>query len=270
MTICLALICDNQERIVAVADRMVSVEFLSLEFEQQTRKVDQIGNHIVALTSGDALGHTDIIRDATEEIAKMSQPIVRDVAAEVEEQFIQHRQRFAEKSILRRVGLDYSTFLDQQRNLSPEVVSALMSEYQAVKLGIEILLVGVDSSGAHLYQLEDPGVLTCFDSIGYAAIGSGLPHAEGFLAEADYSPNIPLNRAVWLSYVAKRRSERAPGVGSTYTDIVVLEHESGVRFLDGATLTTLASAYDQYAEKLRETSLSIDHSVRDMTLHFEK
>ena len=62
----------------------------------------------------------------------MSQPSVRDVASEVEERFIRHRQNLAEKSTLRRVGLDYGTFLEQQRNLSPELVSALMSEYQGV------------------------------------------------------------------------------------------------------------------------------------------
>ena len=92
MTICLALICENQNSVVAVADRMVSVEFLSLEFEQQTRKIDQIGRSFAALTSGDALGHTEIIREATEEISKLSTPSVLEVASEVEDRFIQHRQ----------------------------------------------------------------------------------------------------------------------------------------------------------------------------------
>lgn len=270
MTICLALICDSQKSIVAVADRMVSVEFLSLEFEQQTRKVDQIADTFVALTSGDALGHTDLIREATEAITKLSQPSARDVAAEVEERFIQHRQNLAEKSTLRRVGLDYGTFLEQQRNLSPELVSALMSEYQGVELDIEVLIVGVDSSGAHLYHISDPGVATCFDSIGYAAIGSGLPHAEGFLTEADYSPRISLNRAIWLAYVAKRRSERAPGVGSTFTDLLIIERDSGVRFLDEATISKLASVYEQYTGELRQVTDSIGKSVSEMGLGFQE
>ena len=96
---------------------------------------------------------------------------------------------------MHRVGLDYSTFLEQQRNLAPELVSALMSEYQGVALDIELLVTGVDNTGAHLYLVSDPEIATCFDSIGYAAIGTGLPHAEGFLAEADYTPSIPLNHA---------------------------------------------------------------------------
>ena len=249
---------------------MVSVEFLSLEFEQQTRKMDHIGESFVALTAGDALGHTDMIREATQKISKMSQPSVRDVAAEVEERFIQHRQKLAEKPILRRVGLDFGTFLEQQRNLSPEVVSALMSEYQGVELEIEVLVVGVDSSGAHLYHISDPGVATCFDSIGYAVIGTGLPHAEGFLTEADYSPQISLNRAIWLSYVAKRRSERAPGVGSTFTDILIIGRGTGVRFLSDATMNNLAANYEQYTEQLRQVTNSVDQSVADMPLEFQE
>ena len=83
LTICLALICENRKSVVAVADRMVSVEFLSLKFEQHTRKIDQIGRSFAALTSGDALGHTDIIREATEAISKMSLPSVLEVAAEL-------------------------------------------------------------------------------------------------------------------------------------------------------------------------------------------
>ena len=269
MTICLALVCENQKSIVAVADRMVSVEFLYLEFEQQTRKIDQIGGTFVALTSGDALGHTNIIREATEEISKMSQPTVLEVASEVEERFIQHRQSLAEKSVLRRVGLDYTTFLQQQSNLTPELISALMSEYQAVELEIEVLVAGIDTSGAHLYQINDPGIATCFDSIGYGAIGSGLPHAEGFLAEADYFPLISLNRAIWLAYVAKRRSERAPGVGSSYTDVLTIREGSGVGFLNAASMDNLALMYQQYTEQLHQVAQSIDQAVSEMILETE-
>lgn len=262
--------CDEARTVVAVADRMISVEFLSLQFEQHTRKVERIGERFVALTAGDALGHTEIIRAATQEIAQLSQPSVYDVALQVERCFIDARQHLAENSTLRRVGLDYVTFLEQQRNLSPELVSALMSEYQAVELDIELLLAGVDNTGGHLYEVSDPGVTTCFDSIGYAAVGSGLPHAESFLADADYSPNIPLNRAIWLGYVAKRRSERAPGVGSRYTDVLVINEKKGVQFLDSLTLDGLDSLYQRYVAGLREVTQTIDGSVADLTLKFQE
>jgi 20S proteasome alpha/beta subunit len=175
----------------------------------------------------------------------------------------------AENSVLRRVGLDYDTFLQQQRNLAPELVSALMSAYRDVELDIELLIAGVDNTGAHLYLISDPGITNCFDSIGYTAIGSGLPHAESFLTEADYSPGIPLNRAVWLCYVAKRRSERAPGVGSKYTDVLVIDREQGVQFLDDQTLHRLDSIYQQYLASLLEATRAIDQSVADLAFTYQ-
>jgi hypothetical protein len=81
LTVCLALLCDSQDKVVAVADRMVSVEFLSLQFEQHTKKVDQIGDRFVALTAGDALGHTEIIREAIRRTDQQSQPSVFEVAS---------------------------------------------------------------------------------------------------------------------------------------------------------------------------------------------
>ena len=269
MTICLALVCDGGKSLVAVADRMVSDTSLSLEFEQQTRKIERMGDSFAALTAGDALRHTDLIRDAGENISSLKQPGVRDVAAVVEECFIQHRQALAEKLVLRRVGLDYSAFLSQQQNLSDALVLGLSSEYGAVELGVELLIVGVDSSGAHIYDISDPGTAECFDSIGYAVIGSGQPHAEGFLTEADYSPGISLNRGIWLAYVAKRRSERAPGVGSRFTDILTIEADNGTNFLNQESLEQLDAIYQDYFQQLAKSSVSVESSINKLSLGSE-
>ncbi len=269
MTICLALVCDGGKSVVAVADRMVSDASLALEFEQRTRKIELIGASFSALTAGDALAHTDLLRDATDSIAGMAQASVRDVAAAVEGCFIQHRQALAEKSVLRRVGMDYDTFLEKQQNLSDALILALSSEYQSVELGVELLIAGIDSSGAHLYEISDPGTARCFDSIGYAAIGSGLPHAEGFLTEADYSPDISLNRGVWLAYVAKRRSERAPGVGSRFTDILTIEADKGASFLGQTSMNQLNAIYQGYVQQLENASLSVEKSIKELSLEPE-
>ncbi len=259
MTICLALVCDEGESIVAVADRMVSVESLSLQFEQGTRKIERLGTSFAALTAGDALAQTDLLRDAGEEVSKLDNPTVRDVAAAVEKCFIQHRDALAEKLILRRVGLDYATFIEQQQNLLPELVAGLWTTYQSVELGVQLLIAGVDTSGAHLYQISDPGIAECFDSIGYAAIGSGLPHAEGFLTEADYSSQISLLQGIWLAYVAKRRSERAPGVGSIFTDILVIQgNDRDTGFLD---TTALENLYIGYSDRLAEVSEAMAQAI---------
>ena len=263
MTICLALICDDGKSIVAVADRMVSVESLSLQFEQGTRKIERLGASFAALTAGDALAQTDLLRDASEAVSELDNPSVRDVASAVAECFIRQRNDLAEKLVLRRVGLDYAAFLEQQQNLLPELTARLWSDYQSVELEVELLIVGVDSSGAHLYQIADPGIAVCFDSIGYAAIGSGLPHAEGFLTEADYSQEISLLRGSWLAYVAKRRSERAPGVGSSFTDILVIQDDE-TRFLASPALEHLKDIYSVYTDQLTGVSEAITQKISDI------
>ena len=180
MTICLALVCDGGKSLVAVADRMVSVESLSLQFEQGARKIERLGDSFAALTAGDALAQTDLLRDAGEAVSKLDNPSVREVAAAVEECFIQHRNALAEKLVLRRVGLDYATFLEQQQNMLPELVSQLWATYQSVELGVELLVVGIDSSGAHLYQIADPG-------IAYASTPSDTrPSVAGFPTPKDF------------------------------------------------------------------------------------
>ena len=269
MTICLALVCEEGKSLVAVADRMVSDASLSLEFEQGTRKIDRVGGSFAALTAGDALGHTDLIRQAADDVSKLNQPSVLEVASAIEECFIRRRQDRAEKLVLRRVGLDYTTFLEQQQNLSADLALELWTGYQSVELDIELLVVGIDSSGAHLYLVSDEETARCFDSIGYAAIGSGLPHAEGFLTEADYSSGISINRAIWLAYVAKRRSERAPGVGSRFTDILTIEPRNGINFLSDASLDHLDSVYRDYSQRLTAVSQSVDGLINEMHLEYE-
>lgn len=269
MTICLALVCESGKSVVAVADRMVSVESLSLEFEQETRKIERLGGSFAVLTAGDALGHTELIREVSDEIAQLAQPDVRQVTAAVEGKFIAHRQAAAEKLVLRRAGMDYETYLERQRDLAPEFVSLISSEFYSFDLEIDALVVGVDASGAHLYHIGDPGISACFDSIGYAAIGSGLPHAEGFLTEAAYSPLISLNRAIWLAYVAKRRSERAPGVGSRFTDVMIIEQEKGARFLSGDSIGKLDAAYEAYLSQLADANQTAEKAIEETTLQFE-
>ena len=269
MTICLALVCEDGKSLVAVADRMVSDASLSLEFEQRTRKIERIGDRFAALTAGDALRHTNLIRDASEEISNLNQPGVREVAAAVEKCFIQQRQALAEKIVLQRIGLDFAAFLDQQQNLLDSLVLGLSSEYGSVELEVDLLVVGVDPSGAHLYEISDPGTAECFDSIGYAVIGSGQPHAEGFLTEADYSPEVSLNRGIWLAYVAKRRSERAPGVGSRFTDVLVIGPDDRTRFLNRANMEQLDTIYSEYLHQLGKASQSVERSVNEMSLESE-
>ena len=86
--------------------------------------------------------------------------------------------------------------------------------------GLIVLIGGVDSR-AHLHVVGNPGSSVCFDSIGYSAIGSGMPHALITFISKGYYDVLPLNEALLIAYEAKKISEKAPGVGRiTYINII--------------------------------------------------
>ncbi len=79
--------------------------------------------------------------------------------------------------------------------------------------GLEVLVAGVDSDGAHIYKIDNPGTAECFDTIGYHAIGSGEPHAIYSLVDAGHTHAATLQQTMWSVFEAKKLAERAPGVG---------------------------------------------------------
>lgn len=70
-----------------------------------------------------------------------------------------------------------------------------------------------------------------------------------------------------MSYVAKKRAERAPGVGKT-TDVLVIDSGQGVRFLDDQTLEAFESLYQQYLENMRMAGPNLDEFIKSYQLHY--
>jgi hypothetical protein len=91
--------------------------------------------------------------------------------------------------------------------------------------GIELILDGVDVTGPHIYKIDN-GNAYCCDSVGFAAIGIGAWHANSQLMLNGYSPLFPVAESILSVYMAKRRSEVAPGVG-VETDMFALGPELG-------------------------------------------
>jgi hypothetical protein len=67
----------------------------------------------------------------------------------------------------------------------------------------------------------DDGRVSCNDGIGFAAIGIGARHAESQIMLNKHSWNSPSVDSALLGYIAKKRSEVAPGVGEG-TDVFTI------------------------------------------------
>jgi len=92
MTVCIGAICENGSKIVVTADRMVTAEHLSIEFESQERKVLKLTNSCVTMTAGDALAHTEVFKHARSEINSSSISRISQVVEKLKEAFVEERK----------------------------------------------------------------------------------------------------------------------------------------------------------------------------------
>lgn len=242
MTICLGVVCDGGKKAVVAADRMLSG--VDVEFEQDVHKIDVITESCVILSAGSALPLVDLVRNVRNGLQGKRNPVVLDVVTELKRAFVEERKARAEEEHLRPLGMSLKEFMQYQGGLPEPLVLRLTHNIESAELDLELLVVGVDNSGTHLYHLYDPAVADCFDAIGFCAIGSGERHADLTFIRSGYSPKLSLNRAVFLAYQAKRDSEVAPGVGSRFTDLGVID-DKGFRFLHQDVLDSLKAAYEE-------------------------
>ncbi len=263
MTICLGALCEDGEKIVVAADRMIT--FGDSEFERDVRKIIPITQTCMLLSSGSTLPKIDLIRDVKRDLREHRSPNVEQVVASLKEKFVGKRCQRAEELHLHPLGLDFGQFIRNQGNLSDGLASRLTQKIEDESLGLTLLVAGVDSDGGHLYLVKDPGISNCYDVVGFLTIGSGEHHADLSFIRASYSPTILLKRAVFLAYQAKRDAEMAPGVGSRYTDIGIID-EDGVSFLSDEILLELGEVYKVLMESNIKSNREIDAKIESLDL----
>jgi hypothetical protein len=178
---------------------------------------------------------------------------VADIAQALGQGFGAARGQKLEQQRLSLRGLTLQTFYANHTSLNQNIVALLDNQMSQYNLGLELLLAGVDPSGAHIYSVMHPGPPeNLHDTIGYAAVGSGTIHALQSLIGFGHSADAEYHQTVFRVYAAKRRSEVAPGVGLD-TDMAVISG-SGIHWLTVDELQQLSEIYDEY-EKATSTEL---------------
>jgi hypothetical protein len=111
-----------------------------------------------------------------------------------------------------------------------------------------VIFAGVEPLGAHIYI--DDGNVRCNDVIGFAAVGIGARHAESQFMLARHAYNSPLVDTALLTYIAKKRSEIAPGGGEA-TDMFTAGPQLGSLVL---LQPELIAGFDQNLKSKEEQS----------------
>jgi len=262
MTICIGAIAENRKKAVFAADRMVTSTQLSVEFEHDEEKFETLSPKCVALTAGEVLAPTEFFRAARAGIR--DSPKISEIAHHVEEGFRNFRMKRVEDTLFLPRGITVRDFLQAQRVMNPDVVLRLDRAIETNKVNALILIVGVDSDGAHLHQVTDPGHSECFDKLGFHAIGSGLPHAISTFISHNYAPHFSLKKATYVVYEAKKNAEKAPGVGLE-TDIGIVE-DSGIRVIRGDEKKLLNEIYQKRMQLIGSYSAEIESMINKLPI----
>jgi hypothetical protein len=261
LTVCIAAICGKNS-IFGACDRMLTSG--DIEFEpaldaiskpiisypgsmgfNTNAKIFPLTNSIVALTAGDSGLQEEILQSVCAVIqSKLQEPpprwyTVREAVDVYLWCYDLAKAKRAQSAIYAPLGLDKKTFIERQGQMSDGFVSEITKQLQrfdsifADSYGVETILTGIDEDGGlrrpHIYSVIKStrgDVVTCCDSVGFAAIGSGARHAESQFMMAGHTPFSELPETLFLTYLAKKRSEVAPGVGEG-TDMFAIGPQPG-------------------------------------------
>lgn len=239
LTQLVAVLCEDGKKIVTASDRMVSTGDMTLAFEQSRIKAFKMSDKSVVLTAG-TIHEPDLIREARSE-ARGTDSIL-ELARILKNKYQEMRDLRIIDYVLRPVGIrDFNEWHQKQRMFHDGIVMDVSGELSKFRLGLELLLCGVDGGGGHLFNIHDPGGYMSFDNLSYCCAGIGNRHAEAVLAWYSYSRDFPLQEALYIAYEAKRRAEMAGGVGRD-TDLLSIGEE-GVQRINTSTIESLEAIY---------------------------
>lgn len=272
MTVCIAAICKwkNAEMVVCTSDQMLTAG-PDIEYEPPRRKTYHFGNHVVALWAGDAASLLEISKNAYIEFLSRPAASVGEVAEIFARNYATFRRRQAEQAILAPLGLDTNSFIAQQRNMATGLVDQLASDLQHYSLDAEAIITGVDRTGdAHIYQVTDPGHAAMHSGVGFASVGIGSNHAESQFMFRRYTRDWPFERALFLSYTAKRRAETAPGVGVATDMIFIGPYPGGWQIVSPDSVEVLRKVHDEVRTGITEVEERAQKQIEKMYRDLEE
>lgn len=243
MTVCVATISGNF--LFGATDRMITSG--DVEFEPQTLyKTYWMSSAIAAMWAGDAGFNGEVLMAVSRVVAERVKADpgnwwnVLDVVELYSREWRAAKQCRAANAVLGSVGLTQDQFIAGKHGFSDRVVCRLIEGMAAYHMPqespgqclTEAIIMGLDRSHRagevtpQLYRLHDDNY-TNENAVGFAAIGSGAWHANSQLMMAGYHGASPFHEGIWRNFVAKRRAEVAPGVGSQGTNMFYIGAQLG-------------------------------------------
>lgn len=244
MTICIAAICDKGSACVISADREITLPGVALEYEHRESKIEMLSKTCAVMSAGDVLYATEVITKTRSGIAQDREVSIISIAERLRDNFIATHQYRAESVFLTPRGFTFKEFKEKG---AQQIGQPTYQEIQNQLFGfginvVDFLVVGVDSTGGHIFRVHYDGVaggswLEWCDKLGHRETGMGQLHASIHLSIAGQYRGLSLAETVFNVYSAKKIAELAPGVGQE-TDLAIITPQ-GIRFCDKSIFDNL-------------------------------
>ncbi|WP_409886042.1 hypothetical protein [Acidovorax sp.] len=204
--------------------------------DNQTKrlKIHHLTDRVIAMIAGDVNLHTELLEEVRATLrATEDQPeiqTVKNIADAYAKSYIDAKRRRAESAYLLPIGLTVETFIQNQRNLTEAIAADLTRQVVHFQMpACAALFVGIDQSAgygrAHIYTVQN-GEVSCHNDTGFAAIGVGRNQAASSLMFTGHGSSMSMDQVLYMTLVAKKRAEVAPGVGKE-TDMAFLSVAEG-------------------------------------------
>ncbi|WP_146072167.1 hypothetical protein [Bryocella elongata] len=218
MTVCIASFANHEEQICVVSDSKAA--FGDFSTDKGAIKHEHLGNgHIVLIAGNDVVFASPTIQRARKRIAKDSIKDSDETAEILYEELCKTQNRVIEAKVLSKYGLTVEQFVNKGRkSFTDQVFYEICSRIDRENLSLQFLVAGFDTKNKPHIRIVSAGEPPHdFDSMGFAAIGSGAPAALASLSFAadhhGFCRYSDMDACAYHLYAAKFMSESATDVG---------------------------------------------------------
>ncbi|MGD0319067.1 MAG: hypothetical protein ABSB56_05190 [Nitrososphaerales archaeon] len=215
-------------------------------------------------TAGSAIAHMPIVQDVTIEILKEGTKDIDKIAEFTRNAYLKARNKKLEEEVLFPFGMNLQTYYQLQGGLDQTLTNVIVQNMAKYNYQLWMILAGVDEKGGHIYRLESPGKVFNFDSIGYHAIGSGELHAMTTFIANNFHSGVLLKNGLAIAFEAKKRSEKAQGVGPE-TDMYIVTKEKVIH-LPTQAVTDLDAMYQTRLAQERKVVSEVEKMITELDM----
>jgi hypothetical protein len=253
MTVCVGAIClfpgEIGSAIVTASDRMFTDMGQGIEYEPYQFKGRMLGSRAIVLVADTIAIHSEVLAIIAPEVEKNPAMAIKAIADRYGQLLRDHKAKRSVTLALIPWPYDTDTFVAEQHKLDPNLVASVENKAQVAwqDMAVSAIVAGFDGPAPHLYVIDTNGMTTCYDAIGFAAIGSGSPHAKAQFMLRNFTNSWGYYPSLYLTYLAKKSAEIAPGVG-TNTDMFVLTESHWTQLYPDA-VGLLERTHSEYQRK---------------------